>query len=262
MPELPDVENVAAMLRRRTRGRRIRNVRLLTASTVRFPDPRTFARLLRGRRIGDIRRRGKYLLMTLDGDLTLVVHLRMTGDFVMKRRNDPVDRYTRVTFRFDHAQLHFTDQRRFGHMDLLTPNQLSTFPGLLRMGIEPLEPEFTLSRFRQILRDRRGTLKSVLLRQDLIAGIGNIYADEILWQARLHPARGAATLPADQIARLHRTIRRVLRRAVEGLSRHGRPIGKFLEARQPGGVCPRCGRSLRISTVAGRTTYTCPFCQR
>jgi formamidopyrimidine-DNA glycosylase len=261
MPELPDVENVAAMLRRRTRGRRIRNVRLVTASTVRFPDPRTFTRLLRGRRIGDVRRRGKYLLIALEDDLTLVVHLRMTGDFVMKRRNEIVDRHTRVIFRFDDAQLHFTDQRRFGHMDLLTPDQLRRFAGLERLGIEPLTPEFTLERLKEIMRGRRATLKSVLLRQDLVAGIGNIYADEILWQARLHPARNVSSLRPDAMARLHRAIRLVLRQAIERLSRYRHPIGRFLEAREPDGRCPRCARPLRIALIAGRTTYFCQSCQ-
>lgn len=262
MPELPDVETVARMLRRHVRGRRIRGVRLLTASTVRFPDPRTFARLLRGRRFRSIGRRGKYLLIMLDGDLTLVAHLRMTGDFVMTQRNSPVDRHTRVIFTLDHGQLRFTDQRRFGHMDLLTPDQLARFPGLQRMGIEPLGPEFTLKQFREIMRGRRGTLKSVLLRQDLIAGIGNVYADEILWQARLHSGRSAASLRSAQIARLHRAIRGVLRRAVEGLSRYRHPVGAFLEARDLTGVCPRCGRPLRVARIAGRTTYFCATCQR
>lgn len=262
MPELPDVESVARMLRRRLRGHRIRRVHFVTPSTVRFPDPPAFARLLRGRRVQDIGRRGKYLLITLEDNLTLVVHLRMTGDFVITQPDDPVDRHARIIFHLDDRQLRFTDQRRFGHMDLLTPDQLSRFPGLVRMGIEPLEREFTLRQFRMILRGRRGTLKSVLLRQDLIAGIGNIYADEILWEARLHPARSAATLRPDQIARLHRTIRRVLRRAVERLSRSRRPVGRFLDARDQTGRCPRCGRPLRIARIAGRTTYFCLFCQR
>jgi len=262
MPELPDVETVARRLRRHLRGRRIRRVHLITPSTVRFPDPPAFARLLRGRHVHDIGRRGKYLLITLEGALTLVAHLRMTGDFVIAQPDDPVERHTRIVFYLDGRQLRFTDQRRFGHMDLLTPDELSRFPGLLHMGIEPLEPEFTLRKFRMILRDRRGTLKSLLLRQDLIAGIGNIYADEILWQARLHPARGATTLRTHQITRLHLAIRRVLRQAVVRLSRYGRPVGRFLDARDRTGRCPRCGRPLRVARIAGRTTYFCLFCQR
>lgn len=108
----------------------------------------------------------------------------------------------------------------------------------------------------------RGSVKSTLLRQDLIAGIGNIYADEILWQARLHPARTVETLSSSQLTQLHRQIRRVLARATGSLSHYGRPVGNLLDVRERGGYCPRCGRKLAVETIAGRTTYYCPHCQR
>jgi len=262
MPELPDVETVAAMLRRRVRGKRIQMVQLLTPSTVRSPDPATFTRLLRGLRLQRIDRRGKYLLISLDGDLTLVVHLRMTGDFEVTDPKAPIHPHTRVVFEIDRRHLRFIDQRRFGHMDLLTPQGLSQFPGLARMGVEPLGPQFTLEKFRQLAAARRGAVKALLLRQDLVAGIGNIYADEILWHARLHPARRMESLRPDRITLLYRTIRTVLRTAVSGLSRYGRPYGRLLAAREQNGHCPRCGRPLAIDRIAGRTTYFCRTCQR
>jgi formamidopyrimidine-DNA glycosylase len=262
MPELPDVETLARRLRRRIRGRRIGRVRLLTPSTVRHPDPDAFRRRLRGRRITDVRRRGKYLLFELTGDLTLAVHLRMTGDFELTRRQTPIDRHTRVIFSVNGSELRFTDLRRFGHMDLLTPAQRDRFPGLRRLGIEPLGPGFTLPYFRELIRARRRGIKALLLRQDLIAGIGNLYADEILWQARLHPSRDTGTLPPHQIALLHRSIRRVLDRAVRSLSRYRRPIGDFLDARERNGHCPRDHGPLRVARIAGRTTYFCHRCQR
>jgi formamidopyrimidine-DNA glycosylase len=262
MPELPDVETVARMLARRLRGRRITSARLLTPPTVRHPDPATFLRLMRGRRILDIGRRGKYLLIGLDRDLTLAVHLRMTGDFEVTPRRAPVHPHTRVIFSLGDAQLRFTDLRRFGHMDLLTPRQLAALPALARMGVEPLGPEFTLDRFREIVRTHRLGVKALLLRQDLIAGIGNLYADEILWQARLHPARSTASLRPARVLRLHRVIRAVLSRAVRLLSRYGRAVGVFLDAREREGRCPRCRHLLRVARVAGRTTYYCPRCQR
>ena len=114
-----------------------------------------------------------------------------------------------------------------------------------------------------MLHGRRGTIKSLLLRQDLIAGIGNIYADEILWQARVHPARPVHRLRHGELARLYRIVRRVLRRAVTHLSRYGRPVGRFLEVRGERDMpCPRCGRPIRAASIAGRTTYFCPHCQR
>lgn len=271
MPELPDVETVARMLRRQVRGRRIGRVRVLTPATIRSPDPAAFTRMLRGRRVRDVGRRGKYLLIGLIGDLTLVVHLRMTGDFEVSPPRVPLPRHTRVVFEFADRQLRFIDQRRFGHMDLLTPRQLSKFAGLACLGAEPLDPAFTLPRFRALLRgpapygagrSRRGMIKGLLLRQDVIAGIGNIYADEILWQARLHPARQVNMLSRKQVARLHRTIRRVLERAVKGLSKYRRPVGRLLDVRERDAPCPRCGRPLTVARIAGRTTYFCPHCQR
>ena len=262
MPELPDVETVARMLARRVRGRRIRSVRLLTPSTVRHPDPATFRRLMRGRRILNVGRRGKYLLIRLDRDLTLAVHLRMTGDFEVASRRAPVHPHTRVIFSLGDEQVRFTDLRRFGHMDLLTPRQLAALRPLARMGVEPLEPGFTPSRFREIVRTHRIGLKALLLRQDLIAGIGHLYADEIPWQARLHPARSTDALRPVEVARLRRVIRAVLSRAVRLLSRYGRAVGVFLDARERDGRCPRCRRPLRVARVAGRTTYFCAHCQR
>lgn len=262
MPELPDVETLVRRLRRRVRDTRIRRVRLLTPSTVRHPDPEAFRRRLRGRSITDVRRRGKYLLFELTGDLTLAVHLRMTGDFEIARADAPVHRHTRVIFTVDGAELRFIDLRRFGHMDLLTPAQLERFRGLRGLGIEPLDAAFTLAAFRALVETRRLGLKALLLRQDLIAGIGNLYADEILWQARLHPARTTDALHPRQIALLHRTIRRVLDRAIRHLSRYRRPIGVFLDAREHHAHCPRGHGVLRIARIAGRTTYYCPRCQR
>lgn len=261
MPELPDVETVARTLRREAVGRRIRRVRVLSPSTVRSPAPVRFASRLRGKRIERVGRRGKYLLIDLEGDQTLIVHLRMTGGFASTRRTDPVHPHTRVLFSFNGEELRFVDQRRFGHMDLVSARDVPTFPGLQRLGVEPLEDAFTLRKFRALLHSRRGIVKGFLLRQDVIAGIGNIYADEILFHARLLPWRPVESLRPAAAARLYRTIRTVLRRATARLSRYG-TAGEQLSIRMDGGACSRCGRALRTATVAGRTTYYCPACQR
>ncbi len=261
MPELPDVETVARMLRRSIIGRRITGVRLLTPSTIRTPPPEQFARYLTGRRVVEIGRRGKYLLIRLRPSGTLVTHLRMTGDFQKARRLTLLHPHTRVVLQFGRLELRFIDQRRFGHMDVVEVEE--DFEPLQRLGIEPLARAFTLSRWRELLAGRRGTIKGLLLRQDLIAGIGNIYADEILWQARIHPARTSHRLRADEIRRLHGTIRRVLQRAVAQLSKYGHPVGRFLDARgEDDARCPRCGHLLMTARIAGRTTYFCPHCQR
>jgi formamidopyrimidine-DNA glycosylase len=262
MPELPDVETVVRMLRRTIVGRRIGRVRVLSPSTIRSPSPRRFTRLLRGRTIEQVTRRGKYLLIGLDRGLTLVAHLRMTGDFAVVPRAEPAHRHTRVVLALDGDEVRFVDQRRFGHMDLVPTREVDQVPGLRHLGSEPLGRAFTLGKFRALLQRRHGTLKGLLLRQDVIAGIGNIYADEILFQARLHPARGVDSLRPAELQRLHQAIRSVLQRATQGLSRYGRPVGVLLESRTKDARCPRCGRALATSRIAGRTTYYCRFCQR
>ncbi len=261
MPELPDVETVRRMLQRMVGGRRIGRVTVLSPSTIRSPAPRLFARRLRGRRIEAVHRRGKYLLIGLEGAVTLVVHLRMTGDFEVAPRTAKRDPHTRVVFSLNGKELRFIDQRRFGHMDLLPTAELHK-SGLARLGAEPLDRGFTLAQFRRMLRGRRGTLKALLLRQDVIAGIGNLYADEILFRARLHPARHIDSLRLREVTRLHEAVRSVLRRATTALSRYGKPVGALLAARTRGGACPRCGRPLMVQPIAGRTTYFCTSCQR
>lgn len=261
MPELPDVETVARRLRQTVAGRRIARVRVLTAATVRSPAPLAFVRQLRGRRIRAINRRGKYLLIRLDGGRVLIAHLRMTGDFVVVPRSAPIHPHTRVVLEVGRRDLRFVDQRRFGHMDLVASED--AFALLRRVGVEPLGRSFTMRRWQQMLAGRRSTIKSLLLRQDLVAGIGNIYADEILWQAHIHPARPVHRLRPEETRRLYRTIRRVLRRAVTYLSRYGRPVGRFLDVRgERDGPCPRCGHPITAARIAGRTTYFCPRCQR
>jgi formamidopyrimidine-DNA glycosylase len=262
MPELPDVEAVARRLRGAVAGRRVMRVHVADATVVRSPGRRAFARRLRGRRIREIGRRGKYLLVYLSGDAVLVGHLRMTGDFVVTSRWEPRRPHTRLVLGMDGIDVRFVDQRRFGHVDLVDAGRLETVAGLRELGVEPLSPAFSADRLHALLEHRRGTLKAFLLRQDLIAGVGNIYADEIMFQARLHPARQLRTLRPLDIDALHRSIRTVLRRAVAALSRRGRAGGRFIAVREPGGRCRRCGTPLRIATIAGRTTYLCPRCQR
>ena len=262
MPELPEVETLARYLRRRLVGRTIRRVQILTPATIRSPRPDRFARALRGRTVQGIDRRGKYVLVRLDRGLVLVIHLRMTGDLVIMPRRRLLHPHTRVVLGFGGSDLRFEDQRRFGHMDLLPASAVPYFEPLQRIGAEPLDGAFTSQRFRAILKRRRGTLKPLLLRQEVVAGIGNLYSDEILFQARLHPGRRVESLRPQEVRRLYLATRRVLRRAVRGLARAGEPVGALLAVREEGGACPRCGRLLAATRMGGRATYFCPSCQR
>ncbi len=262
MPELPDVEAVADLLRRRLVGRRIDRVRVLDHAVVRSPSAAAFARRLRGRTVRHVSRRGKYLMLSMDGNLTVVGHLRMTGDFVVVPKRAPIHPHTRLVLGFDAADVRFIDQRRFGHLDLVATDRAAELEGMRALGTEPLGPDFTEERLHALLRTRRGAVKALLLRQDLVAGIGNIYADEILFQARLSPDRTGASLRPAELRRLHRAIVTSLRRGIAALSGRGRTIGDLVEVRKRGGTCPRCRRALRTATIGGRTTYYCRHCQR
>ncbi len=261
MPELPEVETLVRDLRRRLLGRTIRRVRVLAPAMVRSPRPDRFARALRGRTVRGVGRRGKYLLVRLDRGLFLAVHLRMTGDLVVVPRRRPLHPHTRLVLGLDGVDLRFLDQRRFGHMDLLPQSALPVVRALQRLGAEPLGRAFTLERFRAAVRSRRGGLKALLLRQEVVAGIGNLYADEILFQARLHPGRRVESLRPGEVRRLYLAMRHVLRQAVLGLARTGDPGGILLPVRQAGAPCPRCAHSLARMRLAGRATVFCPSCQ-
>src|SRR3989442_13231614 len=251
MPGLREVERVARRLRRGVGGRRIPGVHVPSRSTIHSPPPRRFIRELSGRTVRTVDRRGKYLLIRLSGALTLIVHLRMTGDFELVPHAAPVHPHTRVILRFGRADLRFTDQRRFGHMDLAPSD--AEFGPVAELGLEPLGASFTPGQWRALLRGRRGTIKSLLLRQGLIAGTGSIHADEILWQARVHPARPAHRMRQAEVDRLYPSIRPGLRRAVTHLSRYRRPLGRCLGVPHERDIaCPRWGHPIAVARIAGR----------
>lgn len=274
MPELPEVETVRLSLLAATVGRTI------SAVTVRdFPgvlgdaEPQAVDVALRGRSIVGIRRRGKYLLFDLDDDSTLIIHLRMTGQLTLTPHDSPRGRFEHLAIALDSGvDLRFGDQRKFGrviHASREEASQLSH-----RLGPEPLSEQFTALCLQQRLTRRSGPIKSVLLDQRLVAGLGNIYADEALFRARIHPLRSSSSLTPEEVRRLHRAIRVVLR---EGLAHRGTSISTFrdgtgLEGQNQlnlrvygrgrrGEPCPRCGRPLQCIVVGGRSSHFCDHCQ-
>jgi formamidopyrimidine-DNA glycosylase len=224
------------------------------------------------RAISGISRRGKYLLLALDDGATLMIHLRMTGSLAVVVRAAPPLRFERLAIELDDGHdLRFVDQRKFGRVEHWSPLDVQRLDD--RLGPEPLSAAFTADRLRRDLARRSGKLKSVLLDQSLVAGLGNIYVDEALHHARLHPERTANTLRDEEVRRLHRAIRAVLR---EGVANRGTTISSFQDAageigthqhalrvygRGDGGGCQRCGRSLARTVVGGRGTHFCPHCQ-
>ncbi|MGH2500457.1 MAG: bifunctional DNA-formamidopyrimidine glycosylase/DNA-(apurinic or apyrimidinic site) lyase [Candidatus Limnocylindria bacterium] len=286
MPELPEVETIARQLRGMVVGRTVRS---FASDWVRLTEPEPaelFAARLADRRITAVRRRGKLVVIDLDGGDALVVSLRMTGRLLFREAaSERSDRFVRGTITFaDGSALRFADTRKFGRMAIVDRAEIAPAGGdgarpakapLHRtLGREPLSRAFTVDWLRAFLRRRgRAALKPLLLDPRGIAGIGNIYACEALWRARLHPLRAAGTLRADEAARLHEALRWVLRKGIRfgGASRRdfvdargqqGRMQREFQVYARDGEPCQRCGAAIARTVVGGRGSFHCPRCQR
>jgi formamidopyrimidine-DNA glycosylase len=282
MPELPEVETIARQLRELVVDRTIAD---FSSSWVRLTEPEpaeVFAARLRGRRIAGVRRRGKFVVFDLDDGDALVVSLRMTGQLLYGV--DGVDeRYVRGEIRFtDGTTLRFADTRKFGRMAIVDQATLDALPEVRRprmplhasLGQEPLDRRFTVAWLRDLFRRRsRAAIKPLLLDQRAIAGIGNIYAIEALWRAKIHPQRPAGSLRTGEIERLHEAIKWALRKGirlggasrrdyVDARGREGRMQREFQVYGRAGEPCPRCGRPILRTVVGGRGTFHCPHCQR
>ncbi|MGH3665476.1 MAG: bifunctional DNA-formamidopyrimidine glycosylase/DNA-(apurinic or apyrimidinic site) lyase [Egibacteraceae bacterium] len=265
MPELPEVESVRRQLAPRLEGRYIHAV--VAQPQRRFHDVERAA----GRRAGALRRRGKYLLADLDGGLELVGHLGMTGSFRFRDGTWVPDAYVRATFTLDDAVLDFRDVRRFGTLATVPAGDYRSLATLAVLGPEPLSDDFDPDRFHAALRRSRMAVKPYLLTQRPVAGVGNIYADEALWRARVNPR--ARRLGRERVYALWAAIREVLAEAVEreGTTfrdyqmvngESGRNAAFLVAYGQRGRPCPRCGTPLRKILLGGRGATYCPVCQR
>jgi formamidopyrimidine-DNA glycosylase len=281
MPELPEVETVARGLRRTIVGRRIVSVRL--GKTDFIDDPAALEQNLPGRLIEAVERYGKFMLLRLsavsggefvpsNGDsvpAALLVHLGMTGQIAPSAAAQPSEKHTHAFFTLDdHRELRYTDARRFGRLAYLQAESLAE--ELRAFGADPLE--ISAEEFAKQARSRRARIKSLLMDQGFLRGVGNIYADESLWRAKIHPARLGVVLKKEQAVLLHRVLREILQKAIV---LRGSSISDFLDAEgQPGEYqqhhraygregerCYRCGSVIRRAIVAGRSSYYCPKCQ-
>ena len=273
MPELPEVETVRRRIAPLVEGTTIASAEIVDPRLTRPVSPSLVADALVGERIAAVERRGKYLLWRLESGRTLVVHLRMTGSLLHFPAGDlPADAHRRATLALDTgAAVGYRDVRRFGTWELLDDGHLRPYLAS-RLGPEPLAPSFTSARLARIVAGRRAPIKAVLLDQRRIAGIGNIYAGEALWRARIHPRRPAGELDAPEIAHLHRAVRAALRRGVElngsTLRDYVTPDGEgggmqheFHVYGRLGDPCDRCGRPIERIVVGGRGTWLCSRCQ-
>jgi formamidopyrimidine-DNA glycosylase len=269
MPELPEVETIKNELLPHIVGQQITGITLLWDGIVRQPSVREFCSRLIGQRITGVTRRGKYLIFSLTSNEVLIIHLKMSGSLLLKPASAEADRFTRAILHLDKdIQLHFRDPRKFGVMWLADDE--NTIVG--KLGPEPLADDFTPQILLKRLSKRTAPIKALLYDQDFIAGIGNMYADEALFAAKIHPLRSGGSLSRDEVKRLHGTIKEVLWAAIgnKGASivsyyRPGGELGtahfQFKVAHRRGENCPLCGTPLKRILVRNRGTYFCPKCQ-
>ncbi|MDQ3806517.1 MAG: bifunctional DNA-formamidopyrimidine glycosylase/DNA-(apurinic or apyrimidinic site) lyase [Acidobacteriota bacterium] len=276
MPELPEVELVARALDRLVRGRRFEAAELLRPRLAPENPPEEFARHLRGARVREVGRRGKHILVHFDNARALVVHLRMTGRFLLLPAGRELPRHTHALFHLDDARrLAFTDQRHFGLMKLVGADELFQTRELRSLAPEPFSAEFTPAYLGAAIARSRRTLKETLLDQTKVTGLGNIYAAEALFLARANPFAVAADFSRRRLARLHRAILEVLRESIEhgstmnvdpenidGSYYGGAYEGRWRVYGREGEPCPACRAPVRRLSRAGRSTYFCPRCQR
>lgn len=277
MPELPEVETVRRDLEKEVTGKKIKEVTVTGHRTVRR-RPAEFKERLEGRKVTGVDRRGKYLVVKLDGPDVLVIHLRMSGQLLKASPKDPVDKHTHAVLSFappQPVQVRFVDPRTFGELFVTSPDAMEeVVPELAHLGFDPLETPMSWDRFGLLVRARKTKLKALLMDQTFIAGIGNLYADEILHAAGLRYDRDSSTIGPQEARRLWRAMTEVLGEAVKArgssladeqyVDLYGR-TGKYQEQHQvyarEGQRCLRCRGTITRVKFQQRSTYFCPSCQ-
>ena len=267
MPELPEVETIKKDLERVVVGKKIKDVEVVRSKTIKEPSVENFIKKVRGKEIKEIFRRGKVLIIKLPAQY-LVIHLRMTGQVIYgdKRRE------SKVAFHLSNGKyLNFLDQRMMGEIRLMSDWQ--KLPLIQKMGPEPLERAFTLEKFREMLKKRKEKIKPLLMNQSFIAGIGNLYAAEILFRAKVSPLRSADSLRPTEVREIYSAIKKVLQ---EGIKCRGSSVDTYRDAHgergtfaqrlrvygRAGKPCFKCGAPVKKIVLGGRGTYFCPKCQK
>ncbi len=269
MPELPEVETIKNDLAPEVKGCRFVAVAFLCPQMVRRPSPDELHQRLIGQTVQEVTRRGKYLIFRLHSGEALLLHLRMSGSLLLKLSPAEPNSYTRAIFNLGNGlELHFCDRRKLGTIELVRDEAEVT----AKLGPEPLDPGLTTEVLSQRLSRRRAPIKAVLCDQAFLAGIGNMYADEALFAARIHPLKPARALSEEEIERLHQAIAEVLEAAIGNRGAtisnysdaHGQPgVHQFFfsVAHRGGEPCPVCGTAIQRIPIRNRGTYFCPNCQ-
>ncbi len=274
MPELPEIETIKRVIEPQIKGLAIQQITVNRPEVIARPAADEFCRQITAQIFTEIRRRGKFLILCMDSGDRLVLHLRMTGCLLMTPADYPEEKHTHLVFHLsDGRELHFSDTRRFGRFWLLRQGEADTYSGMEKLGKEPFDPQFSVEYLRTCLGKRKKAIKECLLDQSVIAGIGNIYSDEILFAARIYPARPANTLTTEEWNRLVSVIPERLAFFIEKnkttpeeyLATKGQDYRNtpFLQVYGHGSEpCPVCGEILCRTVIGGRSSVYCPVCQK
>ena len=275
MPELPEVQTVVNdLIAAGLTGKTISGAKVFWPRTIHAMAPRSFCRTIAGKTIKTIRRRAKYIVIDLSDGWHLLIHLRMTGRLHLAKTGDPVDKHEHVCLQLGQKlQLRYHDTRKFGRLYLVkNENDI-----LGKLGPEPLDDSFTAAQLYAILQSHARMLKPMLLDQTILAGLGNIYVDEALWDARLNPCRISSNVSRRQVTALHRAIRKALKKGLKNMGttlgtgranfysvgrRSGRNRDQLNVFRRNGQPCPRCKKTITRLIVGQRSTHICPTCQK
>jgi formamidopyrimidine-DNA glycosylase len=273
MPEMPEVETIRRTLADKVVGKTIKKVEILLSRLIKWPSAPEFQAIITGKKIVGLSRRGKYLLFFLEDQLVLVVHLRMTGRLYYAAAGEPSRKATHIKFIFDGGDaLWYADTRTLGTLYAMKEEELWRISGLANMGPEPLSSEFTVEYLKKIFAKRQGKIKALLLNQKYIGGLGNIYVDESLALAGIHPERKAGNLSTDEIEKLHSAINEIIRQAildggttfrdyVDGEGKQGTHQNHLRVYGRKNQPCLVCGTAIEWKEVGGRGTHFCPHCQ-
>ncbi|MFW6264542.1 MAG: bifunctional DNA-formamidopyrimidine glycosylase/DNA-(apurinic or apyrimidinic site) lyase [Bacillota bacterium] len=274
MPELPEVETIVRGLRGLIKNTIIIDVIVREPRIIAFPELDLFEEMLKDREIIDVQRRGKYILIELESNKTMVIHLRMTGRLLVKEKETDYDKHSHVIFQLDNNyDLRFHNVRKFGRIYLIDSDNYEEAGGLVNLGPDPLEKNFTSDYFRESIKKRKTNIKSLLLNQSFIAGLGNIYVDESLFLAGILPSRKADSLSDSEIEKLYYSIKKVLKKAIKAggtsfsdyrnaQNKKGYFQNELNVYQRDGKECYNCGGKIEKSKVAGRGTHYCPVCQK
>ncbi|MEE9316212.1 MAG: DNA-formamidopyrimidine glycosylase [bacterium] len=268
MPELPEVETIRRGLEKRILAKKINRVEINTDRMVKKPSLKRFKEEVEGKNFTQVIRRGKYLILALSSGKKIVIHLRMTGQLIYGRK----DTKNRVSFLLSNGKyLNLNDKRHLGEIRLV--ENWEKVPGIAKMGMEPLEDSFTLKVFGEMLNKKKARIKPLLMNQEFLAGVGNIYAQEALFKARIHPERHAHRLKRDEVKALFSEIKKVLNKAidykgssfssyVDAQGRRGSFHSRLRVYGRVGESCIKCKTPLEFIRLAGRGTTFCPKCQK